>query len=214
MRSSEPIPGEPWPHEMTFTVDDRPNTLLELLWIREAHELHPHGDDLPPLLVDTPTPVHDTSITAETRSEWEAGWPRVWRAVAEHAGLEKDRTQFERIRETADGSPERAGLLRLWVGPTWRDKFGDSAFANPHYALWEREGLDAHRASRPRSLESSPERRDLPALIAAWLRGLTKVVTIPCRGDYFRKISPSALLTTAAIRDDSAAYQRALASFD
>lgn len=214
MRSSEPIPGEAWPHNMTFTVDDRPNTLLELLWVREAHGLDPHGDDLPPLLVDTPAPVHDTSISDETRRRWEDGWPRVWAAVMAHAGCERDPAQFEKIRNTADGSPERAELLRLLVGPDWRDEFGGGAFASPAYSEWDREGFEAHTASRPRSLQSSPERRDLPALIAAWHRGLTRVVTIPCRGEFTRKIGPNTLLTTSATRDDSASYQRALASFE
>lgn len=214
MRSSEPIPGEAWPHDMTFTVDDRPNALLDLLWIREAHGLDPQGDDLPPLLVDTPTPVHDSSISDATRTRWEDGWPRVWGAVAAHAGLERDPAQFEMLRNTADGSPERAELLHLLVGPDWRDEYGDSAFANQIYSAWDREGFDAHTASRPQSLQSSPERRDLRALVAAWHRGLTKVVTIPCRGEFTRKIGASTLLTTSATRDDSASYQRALASFE
>lgn len=214
MRSSEPVPGEAWPHDMTFTVDDRPNALLDLLWIREAHGLDPQGDDLPPLLVDTPDPVHDPSISDETRTRWEDGWPRVWGAVAAHAGRERDPAQFETIRNTANGSPERAELLRLWAGPHWRDKFGDSALSSPLYGEWAREGFEAHVASRPRSLQSSPERRDLTALIPAWHRGLTKVVTIPCHGEFTRKIGPSTLLTTSATRDDSASYQRALASFE
>ena len=214
MRSSEPIPGGAWPHDMTLTVDDRPSTLLELLWVREAHGLDPQGDELPPLLVDTPTPVHDTSISDETRTRWEDGWPRVWGAVAAHAGPERDPAQCEMLRNTANGSPERAEHLRLLVGPDWRDEFGDSAFANPFYSAWDREGFDAHTASRPQSLQSSPERRDLAALVAAWHRGLTKVVTIPCQGEFTRKIGPSTLLMTTATRDDSASYQRALASFE
>ena len=52
MRSNAPIPGNPWPHDMIITVEDRPNVLLELLWIREAFALQPHGEDLPPLLLE------------------------------------------------------------------------------------------------------------------------------------------------------------------
>jgi hypothetical protein len=39
-------------------------------------------------------------------------------------------------------------------------------------------------------------------------------VTIPCRGEFFRKITDNALLMTDATRAESAAYQRALNSFD
>lgn len=60
----------------------------------------------------------------------------------------------------------------------------------------------------------SPEHRDLDALIRAWRTGLTKVVTIPCRGEFSRKITDNALLMTDATRADSSAYQRALSSFD
>lgn len=50
MQSEYPIPGNPWPREMLITVEDRPTTLLELLWIREAYALTPPGDDRPPTL--------------------------------------------------------------------------------------------------------------------------------------------------------------------
>jgi hypothetical protein len=214
MRSAEPIPGEAWPHAMTITVDDRPDALLDLLWIREAHQLQPEGDDLPPLLVDPPLAVSDSAVTAEMRAEWEEDWARIWHAVAAHAGLESDPHQFEQMRNTADGSPERADLLRRSTGPTWRYEYGDSAFADPSYDIWVQDGFDAHRSSIPNKLQDSPERRDLAALIPAWRAGLTKIVTIPCRGEFTRKISPNALLMTDEIHHDSDAYQRALATFN
>jgi hypothetical protein len=214
MRSSEPIPGESWPHAMTITVDDRPDTLLDLLWIREAHQLQPGGDDLPPLLVDPPLPVSDSAVRAEMRTAWEDGWARIWHAVAAHAGLESGPHQFERMQNTPDGSAERADLLRRLIGPTWRDEFGDSAFADPSYDIWVQDGFDAHRSSIPRKLQDSPERRDLAALIPAWRGGLTTIVTIPCRGEFTQRISPNALLITDETRDDSDAYQRALATFN
>ena len=77
MRSSTPIPGNPWPHEMTLTVEDRPNQLLELLWLREAYALRPEGDDLPPMLVQTPERA-TAAIDDATRAEWEATWARLW----------------------------------------------------------------------------------------------------------------------------------------
>ena len=43
--------------------------------------------------------------------------------------------------------------------------------------------------------------------------GLTKIVTIPCRGEFAGRISDHALLMTEGVRADSAAYRRALASF-
>ena len=58
-----------------------------------------------------------------------------------------------------------------------------------------------------------PEHRDLDALIRAWRAGLTIVVTIPCQGEFSRKITDNALLMTDTTRADSSTYQRALNSF-
>lgn len=120
MRSVNPDPGSPWPHDMTLTVDERPNALVELLWLREAHHLEPQGANLPPLLSDTPD---DASIASDaaTRADWERIWPQVWRKALDHVGRDTDPRLFDRVQETIDGSPERAALLREIVGPDVRD---------------------------------------------------------------------------------------------
>ena len=212
MRSVRKIPGNPWPHDMTITVADRPAQLLELLWLREAYGLHPEGADLPPLLVQTPESAA-TAVGDQTRAAWESAWPRIWRDVVAHAGSEVDRRLFEHIRETADGSPERASALREIVGPSWGDEFGRDALQDPSHDDWQRQIRDAFDASRRDLLVNSPERRDLDALIPAWRAGLTKIVTIPCRGVCAQKVGSNALLVTDLTRADSASYQRALRSF-
>lgn len=212
MRSERPMPGNPWPHDMTLTVDDRPTFLLELLWLREAHDLRPAGDDLPPLLRETPAPAGNP-VDDAVRAQWEGAWARVWGAVVAHAGKEPDPRLFEQLLQTSDGSPERQSMLDDMVGPTWEDEFGRGVFADPSYLVWEQDGVDAHIATRREVLENSPERRDLEALIPAWRAGLTKVVTIPCRGDHHRRVGDNALLVTDEARADSARYRRALAAF-
>lgn len=213
MRSSTPIPGNPWPHDMSITVEDRPNTLLELLWIREAYELGPRGDDLPPLLSDTPATVHNSAVSAGTSGQWALAWPRIWHAAVAHEGQNRDPRLFDELRNTADGSTERADLLHRMIGPTWRDDFGDGVFEDDSRASWFQRGMDAHLAAMPKRLEDHPEHRDLPALIPAWRAGLTKIVTIPCAGDFTRRISENALLTTSATRQNSDSYRRALSTF-
>lgn len=197
---------------MTITVDDRPNLLLELLWLREAYALHPAGENLPPLLLETPESATATADD-ETRARWQDAWAGVWRDVATHAGLEQDPRVFDQLRHTLDGSPERAALLHQIIGPSWSDEFGREALDDPSHRSWDRAGFEAHVASRRDVLEHSPERRDLDALIVAWRAGLTKVVTIPCRGEYTRRLGPHAMLVTDGTRADSEAYQRALNSF-
>lgn len=212
MRSERPIPDNPWPHDMTLTVEDRPTFLLELLWLREAHGLRPEGGDLPPLLRETPAPATQP-VDAAVRAEWESAWGRMWNAVLAHAGREADQELFEQLRGTSDGSPERRAILVEMVGPTWQDEFGRGAFDDRSYREWEQNGIDAHIATRREVLENSPERRDLDALIPAWRAGMTKVVTVPCRGEYNRRIGENALLVTDETRADSERYRRALGSF-
>ena len=198
---------------MQITVEDRPHHLRELLWLREAHDLQPEGDDLPPRLVDTP---ERAAIPADdaTRALWEDAWVRIWRAVAAHAAREHDPQLFDQLQGTQAGSPQREALLREIVGPDWGDEFDRDAFQDPSHVEWEQTSMTAFIASRPHDLENSPELRDLDALIPAWRAGLTKIVTIPCQGEYTRKLGPHALLITDATRADSDRYRRALNSFN
>ncbi|WP_157480290.1 hypothetical protein [Leifsonia sp. Root227] len=217
MISSEPRPDDPWPPDMRITIEDRPSALLELLWIREAHGLQPHGDDLPPLLSDPPALVVDAQVDAATRVEWERGWPQLWQDALTHAGADQDPALFDRLLHTADGSSERAELLRQVTGPYWSDLFGTTASegdaSSGSYGDWLDRGTAAYLAAMPTSYEEQPERRDLPALIPAWRRGLTKIVVIPCTGDVTRTVGGNALLVTAGTRADSGRYRRALGAF-
>ena len=103
---------------MMITVEDRPNALLELLWIREAYGLQPQGEDLPPLLSDTPAFAQNAPLSTSIRDEWEVAWPRIWHAAVAHAGPDPDSRLFVDIQSTPNGSLERADLLHRLVGPS------------------------------------------------------------------------------------------------
>ena len=130
-----------------------------------------------------------------------------------HAGPDLDPALLVEIQNTANGAPERAELLHRIIGPSWRDEFGDGALDHDSYRTWSQVGMDAQLAASPTRLEDEPERRDLPALISAWHAGLTKIVTIPCSGEFTRRVSENALLLTAETREDSDSYRRALSTF-
>lgn len=205
------MPGNPWPHDMSITIEDRSQPLLEMLWLREAYDLDASGD-VPPPLVDTPAPA-STTVTPEERTQWAGAWPRLWASVVRHAGAEHDRQLLRQLIEGPLAPTERAGLLERLMGPSWRTEFSSDAFADTSYREWEQRGAEAHMASRPRRLEDSPERRDLEALIPAWRSGLTKIVTIPTRGTFTRALGPTSLLVTEDTRSDSESYRQALAWF-
>lgn len=213
MRATRPIPAERWPHDMVITVEDRPHALIDLLWTREAYRLRPSGDDVPPNLCDTPPPASNSSIDAATRIQWENAWPAAWRAAVEHAGKEQDHSLFQRVQRLADGSAERIELLRQIVGPDWRAELGDAAFSDPSYEVWSQRGQDVHAKALPQRLSDSPERRDMDALIPAWRSGLRKVVTIPCIGEFTRKIGNHAILVTENTRAGADSYRHALSTF-
>ena len=209
MRSSVPMPGSPWPHDMLITVDEDLNTLVDLLWVREAWNLNPVGDDLPALLSDDSVRAHAPTGSTDAPAAWVEAWPGMWNACMHHAGLLQDSTVFDRLQHTLDGSPERANLLASLVGPSWKSSFGDEAFTEEK-KTWNRSQFQARRQRRPTSLADDPERLSLSALIPAWQAGLTKIVTIPCQGSYTRVIGQHTLLVTDETRDDHERYSEAL----
>ena len=56
MRFTEPVPNNPWPHGMAISVEDTPQHLTILLFIREAWGIAA-GADVPPL-----DPVPDPGV--------------------------------------------------------------------------------------------------------------------------------------------------------
>ena len=212
MRSSVPIPGNSWPHDMLLTVEDDPHALVDLLWIRETWSLKPVGDELPPLLSDRSVGAHIETDTFGRIGTWQDAWPAMWEACLNHAGRVRDEALLDQLRGTADGSDERAELLHQLIGPTWRDEFGDEAFTD-QYETWNLAKFDARSRRRRQALEEEPERVSLAALIPAWHAGLSTIVVIPCLGSYTRVIGQYALIVTSETRDDPNRYTQALKQF-
>ncbi|MCU1414697.1 MAG: hypothetical protein JWN80_2037 [Microbacteriaceae bacterium] len=210
MQSSEPVPGNPWPHDMVIAVDDFPDTLMRLLWIREAWGLEWAEADVPPLLSDSPAPVEAPRHPAW--ESWHEEWPNIWQACLAHNGSPPRPDHLERLRQSENGSEERLALLNALAGPSWADWFGTDAFTDS-YEDWRR-GVDRLALEQRRLLRSrSPERSSLDALVPAWRAGLSVIVVIPCQGSYSRKIAPSGLLVTASARADPGLYSAALRAF-
>jgi hypothetical protein len=206
VRSSRPIPGNPWPHDMMLIIDT-PHTLLDLLWIRQAWGLRAQGDDLPPALTATPEPVTPAARAAAPVAEWEAAWPEVWAACVSHAGTPRDDDLFRRLRRTDLSADEHRALFLQLRGPSWRDRFGTEAYADGR-RQWENSEVE-----RQHSAQRDVERSLLDAVIPAWKAGLTKVVEIPCRGTFTRRIGPHGLLVTTETRGDEERYRQALSLF-
>lgn len=217
MRSSGALPGPDgfetaWPHDMVIEIEDSPHALLDLLWLREACGLAPTGLDLPPLLTVPPTRRPAAVPDVAVLRTWQAAWPFVWDEVLEHTGRPRQGDALHGIAELPPGSDERAARIRAFIGPTWRDRFGDDVFDDDGYRDWVAADADRELAHHL-EYERSPEYVALAALVPAWEAGLMKVITIPCRDAFTRVVGPAALLVTAGTRDDPDAYRAALERF-
>ncbi|WP_345761323.1 hypothetical protein [Diaminobutyricibacter sp. McL0608] len=206
MRSSVPIPGNPWPRDMRLTIENDSQTLHELLWIREAWALPLPLDD-PPRLVDTPQPMSRRDRLIAPNQEWTSEWVRLWDACVLHAATPRDPALLERLSHDAIDPEERIELLGQLYGPSWRGHFGDAALPDA-YNAWDEK-------VRPSELPdlASPERDALDALIPAWEHGLTQIVVIPCVGDYARRVRDHGLLVTATTRNTPSLYEAALRGY-
>ncbi|WP_375387460.1 hypothetical protein [uncultured Amnibacterium sp.] len=211
MRSWQPIPGNPWPHDMVLTITGDDDGLAELLWVREAWGLSAGGDVPPP--VELPVEgVQTVESLRRDKSQWERAWTESWSARLGHVGKAQDHDAFEAMRRAPLGSMERRDLFDALRGPSWRDRFGDAAF-DDRYQQWTLRLSALHRSDDRLPLDQHPERRCLDALVPAWERGLTTVVTIPCSGTYTRTIGRSGLCVTRATRFDTERYREALTTF-
>lgn len=211
MRSAESIPGEPWPHDMVLTISEDDQGLLDLLWVREAWALSP-GGDVPPPPEALPAMEPTVESLRRDRTGWEAAWTELWSATLEHVARPHDPFAMEALRATENGSEERRRLLQKLIGPSWRARFGDGAFVGG-YDGWTAAISRLVHAEHRLSLHEHPERHCLDALVPAWERGLTTVVTIPCTGDWTRTIGAHGLCVTRAARTGPDRYRTALAAF-
>ncbi|AMM21331.1 hypothetical protein AX769_15835 [Frondihabitans sp. PAMC 28766] len=197
---------------MIITVEDTPHFLWDLLWVREAWQLEPTGDDLPPRLVDATARETSRPAPLSDRGAWEAAWPDLWRGALEHAGLPRDHSIYDRLILGDLEPEEQRRLMRVARGPTWHDRFDDSAFDERREA-WTGSHVRALIDRQRRPLKAEPERVCLEALIPAWRSGLTTIVEIPCDGSFTRVLGPHGLLVTASTRSDPSVYAEALAGF-
>lgn len=217
MRSTRPLPGNPWPHDMVLTIVDDAQSLLDLLWVREAWKLDLDdaaraGEDLPPRLSDAPEPVRSSEREAMPIAEWQDAWPALWRDCLLHTASPFDNSAFERLESLKPGSDERERALLELVGPTWSHRFGRDAFTD-EYQPWQQRLVDGRSVRHLAPVDEQPERRALDTLVLAWRAGLTTIVEIPCRGTFMRIVGRNAILVTAETRADPARYAEALTLF-
>ena len=148
MRSSVPIPGNPWPHDMVITP---PRTTRTRLLICSASGkpgiCRQSGTIFPPSLSDESVSAHARTESADRVTMWRDSWPSIWDACVHHSGLLRDGAMFEQLRDTADGSPERAELKRAAVSESAR-RLIDTGTESFDFVF-----IDADKRSNPNTSE-------------------------------------------------------------
>lgn len=178
---------------MVIRITDDADVLLQLLWVREAWALEPMGTDLPPRPAPLPVFVPSAQRLRRNKREWEQAWTELWFAALHHLARPRDANVWQSLHGSAPGSTEGADLLDSLTGPSWGARFDDAPF-DDDYHDWVGGLSEQTIADQQVPLEQQPERRCLDALVPAWRRGLTTIITIPCPGTYahHRRPRPSA----------------------
>jgi len=201
MHASEPTPGEQWPPTMVITVTDA-SSLVFLLFVRSAWRISTSGvPDLEaePAVGASGCPRNIDPLVAEI--QWQSEWDRAWQEFAPRSrGVHAPDAATQRMLDTLSDE-------ELWVATsTHPSEFWDEGVDRDALGEWE------HSLREPNSLvlEMQPERRALPAVIAAWRTGLTTIIELPFAGYYADRIDGERLVVSMRARRDPDMYARAL----
>ena len=204
MRFERPVPGEPWPHDMVIRVDDDPNNVNELLFIRSAWRLA--ADLVIPELDPKPEPGSSSPPATVTIDEWSERWSRAWQRAWDWYAI-SDATihpTSELLRELS--VPNQS--LHPAFPPFWSVDYGQDGIDGDAFAAWQRQ----LQPRRDLPLEKHPERKSLPALITAWEGGLHTIVALPYSGYFAHRFSKTHLAVSNSTRAHESSYARALAT--
>ncbi|NQX13339.1 hypothetical protein HQQ80_17060 [Microbacteriaceae bacterium VKM Ac-2855] len=201
MRTSQPDPSNPWPHDMLLSIDT-PNSLLKLLFIRHAWRLDigevPELDEAPPI-GDSALPAGVDATEAAER--WRAEWRRAWSAFdpRDRVVREPDEDTARLLRELSDDE-----LVDAYS--TQPSAFWDGGMDADAYGAWVMRPDELHAMP----LEQQPERRNLAALIPAWRSGLRTIIELPYAGPFADRLHPETLVVSRRTRRDPELYTAAL----
>ncbi|OUE26728.1 hypothetical protein [Clavibacter michiganensis] len=197
MRSTRPIPGDPWPHDMVLRIDDEPRELTSLLFVREAWRLP--IPDVPGLEgePDVGTSARPAGLgEAEAVERWRTEWARVW-------------PRFAVLRQVMRAPEEEAMRLLRGIAADEQDAgtlFDEAGVDREAFEAWHVTLRDDHRLP----VAEHPERVCVTALADAWRDGLESIVQLPYAGYHAERRDPATLVVSRAARHDPELYRRAL----
>lgn len=194
-------PGNAWPAGMTISISDA-NNQLYLLFVRSAWHIEDTG--VPELEQEPPVGSSirpDTRQRAEVENRWRSEWERAWTEFApRHTGVHAPDAETQQLLDSLSDA-------ELWHATSTRPSdFWAEGVDSAAFLAW-RVSLRPNVAA---PLEEHPERRSLPALVAAWRTGLKEIIELPFAGYYAERIDRERLIVSGFTRRDTELYSRAL----
>lgn len=190
----------PWPHDMMIRVNDHPQHLHQLLFVRHAWSIAADADipELWPVPDTGSSRLPDPPGAAVWEDRWRTAWKRAWDwfNIEDHSHPELVTPAF--IREATKPGQ---GLNPL-IPPFWAAEYGMEGVDFPAFSRWDSSLLP--------DFPSPAERRNLPDLIPAWESGMDTVIVLPYAGYYAQRISRRHLVVSAVTRNEPESYRRAL----
>jgi hypothetical protein len=203
MRATDPMPGNPWPSDMVISIQSS-DALTLLLFVRSAWHLSvpevPELDSEP----EVGTSVRPASIDPSAATErWRTEWAQAWKEYAPRGGIREPDATTQHLLDTLNDA-------ELWDAVFPRpSQYWDDGLDRVALYEWQRSFIDyLHQLP----LDEHPERRALPALIAAWRTGLTTIIDVPFGGYYANRLDRERLMVSVYTRRDTELYSRALAT--
>ena len=203
MRSSQPIPGNPWPHDMVIRINIDDGKLCHLLFVRSAWGLHPPGL---PDLDSEPDPGASARPRRPAIDELERLWLLDWSLAWSRFESPRQVPPPDRTLRDIDAATDQE--LREWFSPRISERW---------YQGIDHNAENTWRISLVDSISplpgEDPEWRSLPALINAWETGLRTIVQLPFQGYYAQPVNPTHLLVSRLTRQEPELYSQALNHF-
>lgn len=184
-------------------IDDHPQALKMLLFVRSAWSLEDGTVDLPDLdpRPNTGTSSRPTSFDkAHWVSRWNHEWHRTW------AWYQSQETQNRSTKQAKVHNPPPLHADSSVDGPPfWIAEYGTDGVDMSAFREWDQKTLP----------EFPPPTDDIEtnsALVSAWNRGLTQIVVLPYKGDYSDFTNTGQLAISDFTRKSSLRFRTALDS--